>query len=192
MGLIPGSGGSCGGEDDNPLYRDDNPSILVWEIPWTGKPGGLQTMGLQSLTCLVTEHASLLKFNPILIKQCMYIGNMQTFSKYDSEKFLPHFIFTTTTPFLDFSSQRQPLLYFPVSSSIDTCKHTHSRIYTSPLFTVKVHILYTLFCILLFWFIGSGSVILSVTNHSLTNLLLMDTFRLGSVSWLQAVFFSHK
>ena len=22
-------------------------SILVWEIPWTGEPGGLQSMGLQ-------------------------------------------------------------------------------------------------------------------------------------------------
>ena len=23
------------------------PSILAWEIPWTEKPGGLQSMGLQ-------------------------------------------------------------------------------------------------------------------------------------------------
>ena len=28
-------------------------SILAWEIPWSGEPGGLQTMGLQSDT---TEH----------------------------------------------------------------------------------------------------------------------------------------
>ena len=27
-------------------------SILVWEIPWTGEPGGLQSMGLQSQTQL--------------------------------------------------------------------------------------------------------------------------------------------
>ena len=25
-------------------------NILVWEIPWTEEPGGLQTMGWQSLT----------------------------------------------------------------------------------------------------------------------------------------------
>ena len=24
-------------------------SILVWEIPWTGEPGGLQSMGLQKV-----------------------------------------------------------------------------------------------------------------------------------------------
>ena len=89
-----------------------------------------------------------------------------------------------------FSEASTPL--FPVSSSIDVCKHTHSWIYASPLFTVKVHILYTLFCILLFSCVGSGSVILSETNHSLTSLPLMDTFRLGSVSWLQAIFFSHR
>ena len=61
--------------------------------------------------------------------------------------------------------------------------YTQQDIYISPFYSESS---YTLFCILLFWFIGSGSVILSVTNHSLTNLLLMDTFRLGSVSWLQA------
>ena len=27
-------------------------SILAWEIPWTGEPGGLQYMGLQELTRL--------------------------------------------------------------------------------------------------------------------------------------------
>ena len=38
---------SLGGED--PLEKDmaAHSSILAWEIPWTGKPGGLQSMGLQ-------------------------------------------------------------------------------------------------------------------------------------------------
>ena len=31
-------------------------SILAWRIPWTEKPGGLQSMGLQSQTGLATEH----------------------------------------------------------------------------------------------------------------------------------------
>ena len=32
-------------------------SILVWEIPWTEEPGGLQSMGLQRVT---TEQLSTL------------------------------------------------------------------------------------------------------------------------------------
>ena len=33
-------------------------SILVWEIPWTEEPGGLQSMGSQRVRHdLVTEHA---------------------------------------------------------------------------------------------------------------------------------------
>ena len=39
-GSIPGSGRSPGGGYD---YS----SILVWRVPWTEKPGGLQSMGLQ-------------------------------------------------------------------------------------------------------------------------------------------------
>ena len=33
-------------------------SILAWRIPWTEETGGLQSIGLQSWTRLVTEHAS--------------------------------------------------------------------------------------------------------------------------------------
>ena len=41
---------SLGGED--PLEKEipTHSSILAWEIPWTERPGGLQTMGSQSLT----------------------------------------------------------------------------------------------------------------------------------------------
>ena len=35
-------------------------SILVWRIPWTDEPGGLQSMGSQkSLTCLSAYSAQL-------------------------------------------------------------------------------------------------------------------------------------
>ena len=35
-----------------------HPSILAWEIPWTEKPGELQSMGSQRTGhFLVTEHA---------------------------------------------------------------------------------------------------------------------------------------
>ena len=39
--LIPGSGGSPGGGNGNPLGN------LAWKTPWTEDPGGLQSMGLQ-------------------------------------------------------------------------------------------------------------------------------------------------
>ena len=40
-GLIPGSGRSLEKE------MATHSSILAWEIPWTEKPGGLQSMGSQ-------------------------------------------------------------------------------------------------------------------------------------------------
>ena len=39
IGLIPGSGRSPGEGNGNPL--------LAWKIPWTEKPGRLQSMGSQ-------------------------------------------------------------------------------------------------------------------------------------------------
>ena len=40
---------SLGQED--PLEKDTvtHASILAWRIPWTGEPGGLQFMGLQTV-----------------------------------------------------------------------------------------------------------------------------------------------
>ena len=40
-GSIPGSGRSPGGWQGTPL------SVLVWRIPWTEEPVGLQSTGLQ-------------------------------------------------------------------------------------------------------------------------------------------------
>ena len=45
------------GDTDLALGREDpleeemaiHPSILAWEIPWTEEPGGLQSMGLQTV-----------------------------------------------------------------------------------------------------------------------------------------------
>ena len=42
LGSIPGLGRS-------PEGGHDNSSILTWRILWTEEPGGLQSMGLQSL-----------------------------------------------------------------------------------------------------------------------------------------------
>ena len=42
-GSIPGLGRSPGVGNGNPLR------ILAWEIPWTEEPGGLQSMGMQSV-----------------------------------------------------------------------------------------------------------------------------------------------
>ena len=38
---------SLGGEDDLKKEMTIHSSILAWEIPWTEKPGGLQSMGQQ-------------------------------------------------------------------------------------------------------------------------------------------------
>ena len=42
--LIPGSGRSPGEGHGNPLQ------FLAWKIPWTEEPGGLWSIGPQSLT----------------------------------------------------------------------------------------------------------------------------------------------
>ena len=41
-----------GGEDSLEKETATHSSILAWRIPWTEKPGGLQSMGLQSRTGL--------------------------------------------------------------------------------------------------------------------------------------------
>ena len=41
LGSIPGSGRSPGEGNGNPLQYS------AWKIPWTEKPGGLQSMGSQ-------------------------------------------------------------------------------------------------------------------------------------------------
>ena len=48
-GSIPGSGRSPGEGNDYPLQYlfFFHCSILAWRIPWTEKPGGLQSMGLK-------------------------------------------------------------------------------------------------------------------------------------------------
>ena len=38
---------SLGGEDPLEMEMAAHSSILSWEIPWTEKPGGLQSMGSQ-------------------------------------------------------------------------------------------------------------------------------------------------
>ena len=39
---------SLGWEDPLEKERTTHFSILAWEVPWTGEPGGLQSMGLQN------------------------------------------------------------------------------------------------------------------------------------------------
>ena len=39
--------GDLGGEDHLEKERATHSSILVWRIPWTEEPGGLESMGLQ-------------------------------------------------------------------------------------------------------------------------------------------------
>ena len=43
---------SLGGEDPLEKEMATHPCILVWEIPWTEGPGGLQSLGHKSQTRL--------------------------------------------------------------------------------------------------------------------------------------------
>ena len=43
---------SLGLEDPLEKGKATHPSILVWRLPWTEEPGGLQSMGSQSQTGL--------------------------------------------------------------------------------------------------------------------------------------------
>ena len=47
--LIPGLGRSRG------VGNGTHSSILAWKIPWTGKPGGLQSMGVSHKELDTTE-----------------------------------------------------------------------------------------------------------------------------------------
>ena len=51
VSLIPGSGTSLGEGRQPPLEKEmaTNSSILAWEIPWTEKPGKLQSLGSQRI-----------------------------------------------------------------------------------------------------------------------------------------------
>ena len=54
----------------DPLEKEmaTHSSILAWKIPWTGEPGGLQSMGLQRVGHnLVTEHTLTQIFKHVLI-----------------------------------------------------------------------------------------------------------------------------
>ena len=48
---------SLGREDPLEEEMANHSSILAWKIPWTEKPGRLQSMGLQKVRCdRATEH----------------------------------------------------------------------------------------------------------------------------------------
>ena len=47
---------SLGWEDPPERGMATHSSILAWRIPWTEKPGGLQSMGSQSQTRLMQLH----------------------------------------------------------------------------------------------------------------------------------------
>ena len=47
LGLIPGSGRSLDREDPLEKGMGTHSNIFAWRIPWTEKPGRLQSMGSQ-------------------------------------------------------------------------------------------------------------------------------------------------
>ena len=65
MDSIPRSGRSPGKE----IVTHSN--ILAWEIPWTGEPGGLQSMGLQRLDMTEQLTASIASSFLLIISQSL-------------------------------------------------------------------------------------------------------------------------
>ena len=63
-----GMGSISGLEDPLEEERATHSSILAWEIPWTEKPGGLQSMGLQRVNTTEQLTLSLLLLYSFLSK----------------------------------------------------------------------------------------------------------------------------
>ena len=60
---------SLGQEDPLEEEMATHSSILVWRIPWTQEPSGLQSMGLQRVRCdLETKHAYMIDFSSVAMK----------------------------------------------------------------------------------------------------------------------------
>ena len=49
---------SLGQEDPLEKEMETHSSVLVWEIPWTEEPGGLQSRGSQELDTIYLLHSS--------------------------------------------------------------------------------------------------------------------------------------
>ena len=60
----------CYLDQEDPLQKEmaTHSSILVWEIPWTEEPGGLQSMGSQRVRHDLVTKAT----NKIIDINCMY------------------------------------------------------------------------------------------------------------------------
>ena len=59
---------SCSTPENNIMLMATHSSILAWRIPWTEKPGGLQSMGSQELDT-ATKPLSPLHVNYITIQK---------------------------------------------------------------------------------------------------------------------------
>ena len=53
---------SISGQGTSPGGGNGQSCILAWEIPWTEKPGGLQSVGVLKSWMLLTTHACMLAF----------------------------------------------------------------------------------------------------------------------------------
>ena len=86
---------------EDPLEKGmaNHSSILAWEIPWTERPGGLQSMGLQRVGHdWVTNalHTHFFRFHFFLVLISNVICHCHTFEEsisysLDHEEFAPHF-----------------------------------------------------------------------------------------------------
>ena len=70
LSSVPGLARSPGEGNGNPVKHS---SILAWEIPWTEEPGGLQSVGSQTVRRdLATKQQQLCSHRTVLLSYCSF------------------------------------------------------------------------------------------------------------------------
>ena len=81
------------------LWKDmaTHSSVLAWEIPWTGEPGGLQSTGSQSaghdlLSTHACQHKLILTFSLRVISSPSLLEHLHRFSSHCSQYRVPAYL----------------------------------------------------------------------------------------------------
>ena len=78
-GSIP----ELGWEDPLEAGMATHSSILAWRIPWTGEPGGLQSMGSQKIWTQLSEFTSTcVVYRSSQDDICLILNGIKTYRKY--------------------------------------------------------------------------------------------------------------
>ena len=88
---------SLGQEDPLGETMATHSSVLAWEIPWTGEPGGLQSTGSQSaghdlLSTHACQHKLILTFSLRVISSPSLLEHLYRFSSHCSQYRVPAYL----------------------------------------------------------------------------------------------------